>query len=116
MRLIADEWQLQPHSIWLDIVAVGSIEEDLPIKLFKLTTKPAAHLDHHLLHDLGISRIDSEFARPASGAFERVENARTFLDKWLARNVPEIASLDKKSAMQLVDRCVNDAGERYIQN
>ena len=71
------------------------------IKLFKLTTKPPAYLDDHLLRDLGISRIDSEFAPPAPGAFVRVANARTFIDKWITRNVPETASLDKKSAMQL---------------
>jgi hypothetical protein len=84
------------------------------IKLFKLTTKPPAHLDDHLLCDLGISRIDSEFAPHAPLAYERVENARTFLDKWVTRNVPETASLDKKSAMQLAVRCANDAGEEGI--
>jgi hypothetical protein len=81
------------------------------IKLFKLTTKPPSHLDDHLLRDLGISRIDSEFAPLA---FERVENARTFLDKWVTRNVPETASLDKKFAMQLAVRCANDAREKGI--
>ena len=84
------------------------------IKLFKLTTKPPAYLDDHLLRDLGISRIDSEFAPPAPGAFVRVANARTFLDKWITRNVPETASLDKKFALQLAARCANDAGEKGI--
>jgi hypothetical protein len=51
------------------------------VKLFKLTTKPPAHLDDHLLRDLGVSRIDSEFALHVPLSFESVENARTFLDK-----------------------------------
>ena len=84
------------------------------IKLLKLTTKPPAHLDGHLLRDLGISRIDSEFVPHAPLSVERVENVRTFLDKWVTRNVRETASPDKKFAMQLAVRCANDAREEGI--
>jgi hypothetical protein len=92
----------------------GALAMMTAIKLLKLRNRPPAHLDDHLLRDLGISRIDSEFAPNAPLAFERVENARTFLDKWVTQNVPENASPDKKSAMQLAVRCADDANEKGI--
>lgn len=84
------------------------------IKLLKLRHKPPVHLDDHLLRDLGVSRIDSEFASHAPLAFESVENARAFLDEWVIQNVPENASPNRKSAMQLAVRCAKDAKEKGI--
>jgi hypothetical protein len=42
------------------------------------------------------------------------ESAKTFLDEWVAQNVPENACPDKKTAMQLVARCVEEAKEKGI--
>jgi hypothetical protein len=43
-----------------------------------------------------------------------VENAKTFLDKWVTQNVPENACPEKNSAMQLATRCMEDAKEKGI--
>jgi hypothetical protein len=40
-----------------------------------------------------------------------VESAKAFLDEWVAKNVPENASPDKKTAVQLAARCVEEASE-----
>jgi hypothetical protein len=41
-----------------------------------------------------------------------VERAKAFLDEWVAKNVPENASPDKKTAVQLAARCVEEASEK----
>ena len=43
-----------------------------------------------------------------------VEDAKTFLDKWVTQNVPENACPDKNAAMQLATRCVEEAKEKGI--
>jgi hypothetical protein len=43
-----------------------------------------------------------------------VESAKAFLDEWVARNVPENSSPDKKTAVQLAARCVEEANEKGI--
>jgi hypothetical protein len=111
IRLTADEWQLQPP---FDLVMPpsfvyfhqGALAMMTVIKLLNLR-KPPTHLDDHLLRDLGLSRIDSQFAAHA-------ESARTFLDNWIAQHVTDNASPDKKSAMKLVVLCVKDAKEKGI--
>jgi hypothetical protein len=85
-----------------------------PLKLLNLRNSLAPHLDDHLLRDLGVSRIASEFALHAPFALERVEYAKTFLDKWVAQNVPDNAAPDKRMAMKLALRCIEDARRRGI--
>jgi hypothetical protein len=41
-----------------------------------------------------------------------VETAKAFLDEWVAKNVPENASPDRKTAVQLAARCVEEASEK----
>jgi hypothetical protein len=41
-----------------------------------------------------------------------VERAKTFLDEWVAKNVPENAFPDRKTAVQLAARCVEEASEK----
>jgi hypothetical protein len=41
-----------------------------------------------------------------------VETAKAFLDEWVAKNVPENAAPDKKTAVQLAARCVEEASEK----
>ena len=43
-----------------------------------------------------------------------VETAKAFLDEWVAKNVPENASPDRKTAVQLAARCVEEASEKGI--
>ena len=41
-----------------------------------------------------------------------VETAKAFLDEWVAKNVPENACPDRKTAVQLAARCVEEASEK----
>jgi hypothetical protein len=43
-----------------------------------------------------------------------VESAKAFLDEWVAKNVPENASPDKKTAIQLAARCVEEASGKGL--
>ncbi|MGH6873829.1 MAG: hypothetical protein ACREDW_02345 [Aestuariivirgaceae bacterium] len=43
-----------------------------------------------------------------------VVDAKSFLDNWVTQNVPENACPDKKSAMQLATRCLEEAKEQGI--
>jgi hypothetical protein len=61
----------------------GAFAMMTPLKLLNIRNKPPTHLDDHLLRDLGISRIDSEFAPQAPFAFK--EDARTCLEGAEAR-------------------------------
>ena len=85
-----------------------------PLKLLNLRNNLPPHLDDHLLRDLGVSRVASEFALNAPFALESVENAKTFLDRWVAQNVPDNAAPDKKISVKLALRCIEDANKRGI--
>jgi hypothetical protein len=43
-----------------------------------------------------------------------VESAKAFLDEWVAKNVPENDSPDKKTAVQLAARCVEEASQKGL--
>jgi hypothetical protein len=43
-----------------------------------------------------------------------VQTAKAFLDEWVAKNVPENACPDKKTAVQLAARCVEEASQKGL--
>lgn len=43
-----------------------------------------------------------------------VQSAKAFLDEWVAKNVPENACPDKKTAVQLAARCVEEASQKGL--
>jgi len=43
-----------------------------------------------------------------------VQTAKAFLDEWVAKNVPENACPDTKTAVQLAARCVEEASEKGL--
>ncbi|HKG75600.1 MAG TPA: hypothetical protein VKA79_15270 [Aestuariivirgaceae bacterium] len=43
-----------------------------------------------------------------------IQTAKAFLDEWVAKNVPENAYPDKKTAVQLAARCVEEASEKGL--
>jgi hypothetical protein len=43
-----------------------------------------------------------------------IQTAKAFLDEWVAKNVPENAYPDKKTAVQLAARCVEEASQKGL--
>jgi hypothetical protein len=43
-----------------------------------------------------------------------VQTAKAFLDEWVAKNVPENACPDRKTAVQLAARCVEEASQKGL--
>jgi hypothetical protein len=42
------------------------------------------------------------------------QTAKAFLDEWVAKNVPENACPDRKTAVQLAARCVEEASQKGL--